>query len=144
MLSFGSVDSRMLALRFPADPEQKVLFYIRRWLRACRAVVLKLRSKQRMFSGLARSFGTLQTGVKATSFLGSCVLGPQLSLAFSMEGLSDQHHTHHPEPAHLQVEVSSHALFEPGISSEPDLQMSQVARGWLWLHSRCGKVPIGC
>ena len=68
--------------------------------------MLKLRSKQRMFSGLSRSFGTLQTGVRATSFLGSCVLGPQVSLAFSMDGLSHTQHTHGgPEPAHLQVEV---------------------------------------
>ena len=69
--------------------------------------MLKLRSKQRMFSGLSRSFGTLQTGVKATSYLGSRVLGPQLSLAFSMQGLSSRHHSHPPEPAHLEVEVPS-------------------------------------
>ena len=78
---------------------------LHRWLRACRAIVLKLRSKQRMFSGLACSFGTLQTGVSATKFMGSTVLGPQLSLAFSMDGLSGRHHSHPPKPAHLQVEV---------------------------------------
>ena len=75
--------------------------------------MLKLRSKQRMFSGLARSFGTLQTGVKATSYLGSCVLGPQLSLAFSMQGLSGRHNSHPPEPAHLQVEVTKSATWPP-------------------------------
>ena len=79
--------------------------------------MLKLRSKQRMFSGLSRSFGTLQTGVRATSFLGSCVLGPQVSLAFSMAGLSHTQHTHGgPEPAHLQVEVCfafQHAVSSP-------------------------------
>ena len=92
--------------------------------------MLKLRSKQRMFSGLSRSFGTLQTGVRATSFLGSCVLGPQVSLAFSMAGLSHTQHTHGgPEPAHLQVEVcfASNTLFPP--------HMHAYLGHWAWLAS---------
>ncbi|BDA48870.1 hypothetical protein COCOBI_12-5530 [Coccomyxa sp. Obi] len=81
----------------------------KRWNRATRMIVLRLRAKQRMFFGSSASVGAMRAGVKANSFLSSGVLGPQLSLAFNLAPPQPHVRGHGPrplpEPADLQIEV---------------------------------------
>ena len=83
-----------------------------------RTVVLRQRAKQRMYSGLERSFGAASaSGARHASFLFSNVLGPQLSLLFSLgpprpaasprapHASPQRHQQPPPQPANLQIEV---------------------------------------
>ena len=81
----------------------------RRWNRATRMIVLRLRAKKRMFFGSSAGLGALRASVKAVSFLSSGVLGPQLSLVFNLAPPQLPARSHAPrpltEPADLQIEV---------------------------------------
>ena len=70
-----------------------------------RAVVLRLRAKQRMYSGLQRGSGQLAAQHCVSSFMSSQVMGPQLSLLCSVEPPPPQRSGGPKKPVDLQVEV---------------------------------------
>lgn len=76
-----------------------------RWIRAVRAVVLRLRAKQRMYSGLQRGFGRLAAQHCVSSFMSSQVMGPQLSLLCCVEPPPSQRGGGPKKPIDLQIEV---------------------------------------